>query len=99
VNITHVPYKGVAPAMVKLVGGQIDLVMSSITNAVPLVKSGRVKALGVTSRKRAAVLPDVRPIVEQGLPDYEASTWYGMLAPADVPPRILARLNRKRCKS
>ena len=93
VDLTHVPYKGVAPAMVDLVGGQIDLVMSGITNAVPLVKSGRLKALGVTSRKRAAVLPDVRPIVEQGLPDYETSTWYGVFAPAAVPPRILARLN------
>lgn len=93
IDLTHVPYKGVAPAMVDLVGGQIELVMSGITNAVPLVKAGKLKALGITSRKRAAVLPDVRPIVEQGLPDYETSTWYGVLAPAATPPRILARLN------
>lgn len=93
VDLTHVPYKGVAPAMVDLVGGQIDLVMSGMTNAAPLVKSGRLKALGVTSRKRAAVLPEVRPIVEQGLPDYETSTWYGMLAPAATPVPILTRLN------
>lgn len=93
IDLTHVPYKGVAPAMIELAGGQIELVMSGITNAVPLVKSGKVKALGVTSRKRAAVLPEVRPIVEQGLPDFETSTWYGVLAPAATPPRILARLN------
>jgi len=93
VDLTHVPYKGVAPAVIDLVGGQIELVISGITNAAPLVKSGKLKALGVTSRKRAAVLPDVRPIVEQGLPDYETSTWYGMLAPAATPVQILARLN------
>jgi len=93
VDITHVPYKGVAPAMVDLVGGQIEMVMSGTTNAVPLVKSGKLKALGVTSRKRIALLPDVRPIAEQGLPDYETSTWYGVLAPAAVPAGILTRLN------
>jgi tripartite-type tricarboxylate transporter receptor subunit TctC len=93
IDLTHVPYKGVAPAMVELAGGQIELVMSGITNAVPLVKSGKLKALGVTSRKRAAVLPEVRPIVEQGLPDFATSTWYGVLAPAATPLRILARLN------
>ena len=93
VDLIHVPYKGVAPAMVDLVGGQIELVMSGITNAVPLVKAGKLKALGVTSRKRAGVLPDVRPIVEQGLPEYETSTWYGVFAPAATPSRILVRLN------
>jgi tripartite-type tricarboxylate transporter receptor subunit TctC len=93
VDLTHVPYKGVAPAMVDLVGGQIEMVMSGTTNAVPLVKGGKLKALGVTSRKRIAVLPDVRPIAEQGLPDYETSTWYGVLAPAATPARILTRLN------
>jgi tripartite-type tricarboxylate transporter receptor subunit TctC len=93
IDLTHVPYKGVAPAMVDLVGGQIELVMAGITNAAPLVKSGRVKALGITSRKRSAVLPEVRPIVEQGLPDYETSTWYGIFVPAATPQRILSRLN------
>jgi len=93
VDLTHVPYKGVAPAMVDLVGGQIEVVMSGMTNAVPLVKSGKLKALGVTSRKRSPVLPEVRPIAEQGLPDYETSTWYGLFAPAAVPTFILTRLN------
>jgi tripartite-type tricarboxylate transporter receptor subunit TctC len=93
IDITHVPYKGVAPAMVDLVGGQIDLVMSGTTNALPLVKSGKLKALGVTSRKRVAALPEVPPIAEQGLPAYESSTWYGVLAPAGVADPVLARLN------
>ena len=95
VDIVHVPYKGVAPAMIDLVGGQIEMVMSGTTNAVPLVKAGKVKALGVTSKKRVPVLPDVRPIAEQGLPDFETSTWYGVLAPAAVSPAILTRLNRE----
>ncbi len=93
VDLTHVPYKGVAPAVIDLVGGHIELVMSGITNAAPLVKSGKLKALGVTSRTRAAVLPEVRPLVEQGLPDFETSTWYGVLAPAATPSNLLTRLN------
>lgn len=93
VNLTHVPYKGVAPAMIDLAGGQIELVMSGMTNAVPLVKSGKLRALGVTSRKRSAVLPEVRPIAEQGLPDFETATWYGLFAPAAVPQGIIARLS------
>lgn len=95
IDITHVPYKGVSLAMIDLAGGQIDLVMSGTTNAVPLVKSGKLKALGVTSRTRIAVLPEVRPIAEQGLPDFVTSTWYGMLAPAGTPSAITARLNNE----
>jgi tripartite-type tricarboxylate transporter receptor subunit TctC len=93
VDITHVPYKGVAPAVVDLIGGQIDLVFAGISIAVPLVKSGKLKALGITSRQRSPVLPDVRPIMEQGLPDYETATWYGVFAPSATPQGILARLN------
>ncbi len=93
VDITHVPYKGVAPAVVDLIGGQIEMVVAGISIAVPMVKSGKLKALGITSRKRSPVLPDVRPIAEQGLPEYESSTWYGIFAPAATPQVILARLN------
>ena len=94
VNILHVPYKGVAPAVVDLVGGQIEMVMAGISIAVPLAKSGKLKALGITSRKRSPVLPDVRPIAEQGLPDYESSTWYGVFAPSGTPTAVLAKLNQ-----
>ncbi len=93
IDLTHVPYKGVAPAMVDLVGGQIDMVISGITNAVPLVKIAKIKALAVTSRKRALILPEVQPMCEQGLPDYETSTWYGIFAPSGTPPLIIKRLN------
>ena len=93
VDITHVPYKGVAPAVVDLVGGQIEMVMAGISIATPLVKSGKLKALGITVRKRSPVLSDVRPISEQGLPDFESSTWYGLLAPSATPPAIVARLS------
>ncbi len=93
IDLTHVPYKGVAPAMVDLVGGQIDMVISGITNAVPLVKIAKIKALAVTSRKRALSLPEVQPMCEQGLPDYETSTWYGIFAPSGTPPLIIKRLN------
>jgi len=93
IDLTHVPYKGVAPAMVDLVGGQIDMVISGITNAVPLVKIAKIKALAVTSRKRALILPEVQPLCEQGLPDYETSTWYGIFAPSGTPPLIVKQLN------
>ena len=93
VDITHVPYKGVAPAVVDLVGGQIEMVIAGISIATPLVKSGKLKALGITIRKRSPVLPDVRPIAEQGLPDFESSTWYGVFAPAATPLPVLTRLS------
>ena len=93
VDIMHVPYKGVAPAVVDLIGGQIEMVLAGISIAVPQVKSGKLKALGISVRKRSLLLPDVRPISEQGLSDYESSTWYGVFAPAATPEPILTRLN------
>lgn len=93
IDITHVPYKGIAPAIVDLTGGQIEVVISGMTNAAPLVKSGKLRALGVTSKRRVPVLPEVRPIAEQGLPNFETSTWYGIFAPAATPADIVTRLN------
>lgn len=95
VDITHVPYKGIAPAIVDLTGGQIEMVISGMTNAAPLVKSGKLRALGVTSKRRVAVLPEVRPIAEQGLPNFETSTWYGLFAPAATPGAIVTRLSHE----
>jgi tripartite-type tricarboxylate transporter receptor subunit TctC len=92
-DVTHVPYKGVAPAIVELIGGQIEMVLAGISIAAPQVKSGKLRALGISVRKRSAILPDVRPIAEQGLPDYESSTWYGIFAPSATPQPILNRLN------
>ena len=92
-DIVHVPYKGAALAMTDVIGGQIQLAFSSLPAAIPQVKAGRLKGLGVTSAKRSPSLPDVPTIAESGVPGYEATGWTGMLAPAATPPRIVARLN------
>jgi tripartite-type tricarboxylate transporter receptor subunit TctC len=93
VQFVHVPYKGSTPALVDLLGGQINLYFSNILSAAPLVKSGKLRGLGVTSAKRSAVLPDLPTIEEAGVPKYEEYNWYGVLAPAGVPAPILKKLN------
>ena len=93
VQFTHVPYKGSTPALMDLLGGQINVYFSNILSAVPHVKSGRLRALGVTSAKRAVVLPDVPTIAEAGVPKYEEYNWYGVLAPAGVPAPILKTIH------
>ncbi len=91
VQMTHVPYKGSAPAVNDLLGGQIQLMFDS--SVVPYVKAGKLRALGVTSAKRSAALPDVPTIAEAGLPGYEATAWFGILAPAGTPEPVIAKLN------
>lgn len=93
VDMVHVPYKGASPALTDLLGGQITLYLSSLPPAVPMVKSGRLKALGVTGSKRAASVPEVPTIAESGLPDYVVESWYGVFVPAGTPREIVARLN------
>jgi tripartite-type tricarboxylate transporter receptor subunit TctC len=90
-----VQYKGGAPALVDLLGGQVDLMFTPIASSIQLIKGGRLKALGVTSSKRVALLPSVPTIAESGLPGYESSAWYGMVAPARVPRDIILKLNRE----
>jgi tripartite-type tricarboxylate transporter receptor subunit TctC len=97
INMTHVPYKGVAPAMNDLLGGHIDLMFPGITPAVPHVKSGRLKALAVTSRERTDALPDVPTFIEEGV-NFEATGWYGMLVPAGTPRDIVTRLHAELVK-
>ncbi len=92
-NINHVPYKGGALATTDLVGGHIDLSMLSIGPLLPHVRAGRLRALGITSEKRFALLPDVPTISESGVPGYEAITWFGLLAPAATPRTALTRLS------
>ena len=84
----HVPYRGGAPAMTDLMGKQIDLLLEPLPTALPFVQSGRVKALGVTTLQRSAVLPDVKTFHEQGITDYEATLWFGLFAPAGVPAEV-----------
>jgi tripartite-type tricarboxylate transporter receptor subunit TctC len=93
VSITHVPYKGGAPALSDLLGGQIDLMFSTMLNAMPHVKAGRVRALAVTTAKRMPLMPDVPTIAESGVAGYESSSWAGLLAPAGTPAAIITRLN------
>ena len=98
VTLTHVPYKGVAPAMVDLVGGQIDLMFSGILNALPQVNAGKLRALGLSTRARSSILPDVVPIAEQGLPGFDVKTWYGLFVPARTPKFIMERLHTEIAK-
>ena len=97
VKMTHVPYKGASPAITGLLGGEIAIYVSSIPPALPFMKAGRLKAIGVTSAKRTATLPDVPTIAESGLPGYEVTNWYGVMIPAGVPsPTFSTRLTNRR---
>ena len=89
----HVPYKGGGPAMIDLVGGQVSLMFATVSTALPHVRSGRIRALGVTSRERSPAFPDVPTIAEAGVPGYEAIIWNVMLAPAGTPLPIRQRLH------
>jgi len=92
VDIVHVPYKGNAQAMTDLIAGQESLSFPTGPSAMPHVQAKRLRALGVTSAKRAAGLPEIPTIAESGLPGYDASAWYGVLAPAGAPASIVAKL-------
>jgi tripartite-type tricarboxylate transporter receptor subunit TctC len=93
VDMTHVPYKGSSPALVDLIGGQVQIMFDNLPSALPQIKAGKLRAIAVTSLKRAPVLPDVPTISESGLPGFEASSWFGVLAPAGTPAPIVARIN------
>jgi len=91
VQMTHIPYKGSAPAVTDLLGGQTQLMFDS--SVVQYVKAGKLRALGVTSAKRSSVLPDVPTIAEAGLPGYEATAWFGILAPTSTPEPVITKLS------
>jgi tripartite-type tricarboxylate transporter receptor subunit TctC len=93
IDIVHVPYKGGAPAVVDLVGGQVQLGFASMLTALPFVKPGRLRAIAVTGARRSAILPDLPAVAEAGFPGYETTTWYGILARGGTPPTIIATLN------
>jgi len=92
-DIVHVPYTGAGPAMVDVLSGQVQLYFATMPAAMPHVKSGKLVAVAVTSTRRSRALPDLATIAESGVPGYEASTWYGALAPAHTPPAVIARLH------
>jgi tripartite-type tricarboxylate transporter receptor subunit TctC len=93
IDIVHVPYKGSAPAITDLLGGQVEMFFANMLSAMPHVTSGRLRAVAVSSVKRSPVLPAVPTMIEAGYPDFEASTWFGLLAPSGVPPEIVQRLH------
>ena len=92
-KMTHIPYKGGGPAMIDLVGGQVQLVFATAASAVPQIKAGKIKGIAVTTIKRAALMPNIPTIAESGLPGFDANNWYGLLAPAKTPRPIIMRLN------
>ena len=93
IDIVHVPYKGTGPALTDLLGGQINMMVSTFASALPHVKSGRMRALGVTTAKRSPATPDVPTLIEGGVAGYDYSTWYGLLAPAGTAKTIIDKLN------
>ena len=99
ITMTHVPYKGTGPATVDVVGGQVQLSMPNLLTAMPHIKGGTLRALGVTGPRRAIALPNVPTIAEAGLPGYESVQWYGLLAPTGTPAPIVARLQAEIAKS
>jgi tripartite-type tricarboxylate transporter receptor subunit TctC len=92
INIVHVPYKGVAPALTDLMGGHTQMVMTSLPSAMTQVQAGRLKALAVGSEKRSSFMPEMPTIAESGVPGYMAEFWWGLAAPAKTPAAILDRL-------
>jgi tripartite-type tricarboxylate transporter receptor subunit TctC len=93
IDMTHVPYKGAAPALTDLLAGQVQIVCTSPLPAMPHVKSGRLRALALTSAKRSPMWPDLPTVAESGYPQYQSTLWYALLAPARVPPAIANALH------
>jgi tripartite-type tricarboxylate transporter receptor subunit TctC len=92
VNIVHIPYKGSGPALADLMGGQVDVMFDNLTSSIGLIRSGKVRALAVTTSTRYQELPDV-PTVQETVPGYEATAWFGIVAPAGTPREVVMRIN------
>jgi len=98
IDVVHVPYKGLGPAITDLLGGQVDMVVADVSLVLPHEKAGRLRALAVTSRERSSVMSHVPTVNEAAIPGYAAGTWYGVLAPAATPADILSRLHAETVK-
>jgi len=94
VNLTTVPYKGAAPAITDLLGGQIQVMFTTVASAASLIEGGQLRALAVTSAERSPAFPNVPTVAEAGVPGYAAESWYGLFAPAKTPREIVERLNK-----
>ena len=98
IDVLHVPYKGAGPAFADLMGGQVQMMVVTMSVGLPHARSGKVRALAVTSGKRVANASDLPTVGESGVPGYEYTTWYGLLAPAGTPSAVIARLNAETAK-
>jgi tripartite-type tricarboxylate transporter receptor subunit TctC len=94
VNLTTVPYKGAAPAITDLIGGQIQVMFTTVASAASLIQGGQLRALAVTSAQRSPAFPDLPTVAEAGVPGYAAESWYGLFAPAKAPRDVIERLNK-----
>lgn len=92
-DILHVPYKGSAPAVADLIGGQVNIMFDNIPSALPHIRSGKLRAIATTGAKRAAALPDLPTIAEAGVPGYESGVWFGLVVPAGTPKDVIDKLN------
>ena len=95
ISMTHIPYKGVAPALTDLVAGQVDIMFTGTSSALPYVKAGRLNALAVSSARRQPSFPDTPSVAESGLPEFDFMTWYGLAMPAGTPAAITQRINQE----
>lgn len=93
IDMTHIPYKGGGPAMIALMSGQLDMFVGQVPSIAPMVKAGRIRAIAISGAKRSPALPTVPTIAESGLPGFEATAWYCIVAPAGVPKPIISRLH------
>jgi tripartite-type tricarboxylate transporter receptor subunit TctC len=93
IKLTHVPYRGTAPALNDLLGGYVQMMFSDLGPALPLINAGKLRALAVTSTHRFASLPDIPPMADAGVPGFNAAAWQGVIAPAQTPKDILNKLN------
>lgn len=91
--MTHVPYRGSAPALTDLIGRQVDLMFDNLPPSLPFIKSGKLKALAVTSAKRNPLLPDVPTMIESGYPNFEIGSWNGIMVPAGTPPEVIRKID------
>ena len=95
IDMIHVPYKGTGSAMPDVISGQVDMSFPNLPSGLPHVKSGSLRALGITTAKRSSAAPNIPTIAESGLPGYDMATWYGLVAPANLPVEIRNRLNKE----
>lgn len=93
INILHIPYKGGGAAVPDIIAGRVSMMLETIPNALPLVRNGQMRAIGVTTKERSALAPDIPSLAEAGLPDFDVSAWTGLFVPSGTPAAIVKRLN------